>query len=188
MKSDGYIQHVEHLLIHFQQLGCDMSIKLHYLHSYLDYFLENVGDLSEEQGKRFHQDICTVEERHQGYWNGNMLADYCWSIHNNTPHARKSCNFERPLFATINQRRRPLWFFLEGTFFRLEVAVRRRPRCEWIPALPVPTYVSGERVLVGSQYYKVDSNPIANFKEHVKPSASALDGNAVNGRGGNSST
>ncbi|GBP62547.1 hypothetical protein EVAR_21919_1 [Eumeta japonica] len=52
------------LLIHFQQLGCNTSIKLHYLHSHLDYFPENVGDLS---GERFHHDNRTVEERYQGY-------------------------------------------------------------------------------------------------------------------------
>ncbi|GBP13813.1 hypothetical protein EVAR_8028_1 [Eumeta japonica] len=92
-KSDGYILHVEQLLIHFQQLRCDMTIKLHYLHSHLDYFPENLGDLSEEQEERFHQDICTMEERYQEYWNVNMMADYCWSIKNstpNTPHARKA--------------------------------------------------------------------------------------------------
>ncbi|GBP38254.1 hypothetical protein EVAR_18134_1 [Eumeta japonica] len=34
-----------------------MGIKLHYLHSHLDHYPENLGDLSEEQGERFHQDI-----------------------------------------------------------------------------------------------------------------------------------
>lgn len=92
-KSDGYIQHVEQMLIHFQQLGCHMSVKLHYLYSHLDYFPENLGDLSKKQRERFHQDIRTIEERYQGYWNVNMMANYCWSIQNssfNTPHARKS--------------------------------------------------------------------------------------------------
>lgn len=45
-KSDGYVQDVEQLLIH-----------------HLDCFLENLGDLSEEQRERFHQDIRTIEER-----------------------------------------------------------------------------------------------------------------------------
>jgi len=34
-----------------------MSVKVHYLHSHLDRFPENLGDLSEEQRERFHQDI-----------------------------------------------------------------------------------------------------------------------------------
>ncbi|GBP53039.1 hypothetical protein EVAR_43324_1 [Eumeta japonica] len=60
--SDGYIQHIEQLLIHFQQLGCSMSIKLHYLRSHLDCFPDNLGDLSEEQGECIHQDIYTMED------------------------------------------------------------------------------------------------------------------------------
>jgi hypothetical protein len=36
-----------------------MSIKLH--------FLQNLGELSEEQGERMHQDLRFMEERYQGY-------------------------------------------------------------------------------------------------------------------------
>ena len=57
-----------------------MSIKLHFLDSHLDFFPDNLGDYSEEQGERFHQDIKTMETRYQGRWNVNMMADYCWSI------------------------------------------------------------------------------------------------------------
>ncbi|GBP93530.1 hypothetical protein EVAR_66227_1 [Eumeta japonica] len=38
------------------------------------------GSMSDEQGERFHQDLRTFEERHQGFWDENMLGDYCWSI------------------------------------------------------------------------------------------------------------
>ena len=41
-----------------------MSIKVHCLHSHLDRFPENLGDFSEEQGERFHQDIKVMEERY----------------------------------------------------------------------------------------------------------------------------
>jgi len=34
-----------------------MSVKVHFLHSHLDYFPENLGAMSEEQGERFHQDL-----------------------------------------------------------------------------------------------------------------------------------
>ncbi|GBO98442.1 hypothetical protein EVAR_71737_1 [Eumeta japonica] len=33
---------------------------------HLDYFLENLGDVSEEQGERFHQDTKVMEKRYQG--------------------------------------------------------------------------------------------------------------------------
>ena len=40
-----------------------MSIKLHFLDSHIYYFPENLGDYSEEQGERFHQDIYNMEKR-----------------------------------------------------------------------------------------------------------------------------
>ena len=65
-KSEEYEAVVENLIHNFQNLGVRMSIKLHFLRSHLDYFPENCGDYSEEQGERFHQDIICMEERYQG--------------------------------------------------------------------------------------------------------------------------
>ena len=39
-----------------------MSIKVYYLHRHLDYFPENLGGLSEEQGELFHQHLRTMKE------------------------------------------------------------------------------------------------------------------------------
>ena len=79
-KAPNYKELVETLLKSLHQLGANMSIKLHYLHSRLDRFPENLGDVSDEQEERFHQDISDMEVRCQGRWNVIMLADYCWSI------------------------------------------------------------------------------------------------------------
>ena len=57
-----------------------MSIKVHFLHSHLDCFPENLGALSDELRERFHQDVKEMEERYQGRWDAVMLADYWWSI------------------------------------------------------------------------------------------------------------
>ena len=58
-----------------------MNLKLHFLHSHLDYFPENLEDYSEEQGERFHQDISEMESRYQGNWSVNMMmADFCWTL------------------------------------------------------------------------------------------------------------
>lgn len=92
-RSLEYERVVEDLLQSFQALGARMSIKMHFLSSHLDYFPENCGDVSEEQGERFHQDIRVMEERYQGRWDVNMLADYCWCLKRDVPevkHARKS--------------------------------------------------------------------------------------------------
>lgn len=93
-RSPEYKAVVESLIKHFQKLGVRMSIKLHFLRSHLDYFPDNCGDYSEEQGERFHQDIKCMEDRYQGRWNINMLADYCWCLKRDLPaeetHRRKS--------------------------------------------------------------------------------------------------
>ena len=92
-KANNYIQIVEDMLSKFQSLGAKMSIKIHYLFSHLDRFPENLGELSEEQGERFHQDIKVMEERYQGRWDTHMMADYCWNLQRHkpfAPHARKS--------------------------------------------------------------------------------------------------
>ena len=67
-----------------------MSIKLHYLHSQLARFSENLCDASDEQGECFHQNISNMEVRYQGRWNAIMLADYCWSIKRNDTGASDS--------------------------------------------------------------------------------------------------
>lgn len=92
-KAENYVQLVNEMLNNFRNLGCNMSIKVHYLHSHLDRFPENVGDISEEQGERFHQDIKTMEDRYQGRWDTHMMADYCWNLKrdcSNKVHSRMS--------------------------------------------------------------------------------------------------
>jgi hypothetical protein len=76
-KADNYTQLVEDMLFHFSRLGFNISVKVHYLRSHLDRFPENLGDLSEEQGERFHQDM---EARYKGRWDAHMMADYCWNL------------------------------------------------------------------------------------------------------------
>ena len=61
-KAENYQELVEDMPSKFQDLGVKMSIKVHYLFNHLDRFPSNLGDLSEEQGKRFHQDIRVMEE------------------------------------------------------------------------------------------------------------------------------
>ena len=48
-------------------MGCRMSLKMHFLHSHLDLFPENLGAVSDEQGERLHQDIQAMEERYKEF-------------------------------------------------------------------------------------------------------------------------
>ena len=79
-KSPKYKEIVKAFLDDFHKLGCNMSVKVYFLHSHLEYFPENLGALSEEQGESFHQDIKIMEERNEGRWNINMIADYYWCL------------------------------------------------------------------------------------------------------------
>ena len=65
---------------------------MHFLDSHLDFFPENNGDVSDEHGERFHQDISGMERRYQGHFNANMMGDYCWFLQRETKvsHRRKS--------------------------------------------------------------------------------------------------
>jgi hypothetical protein len=42
----------------------------------LDFFPENLGEVSDEHGERFHQDIMAMEKQYQDKLTSSMLADY----------------------------------------------------------------------------------------------------------------
>jgi hypothetical protein len=52
---------VENLLSAYQTLACNLSLKIPFLHSHLDFFPKNCGAVSDEHGEHFHQDISTKE-------------------------------------------------------------------------------------------------------------------------------
>ncbi|KAI6651195.1 hypothetical protein LOD99_14547 [Oopsacas minuta] len=85
-KSSNYREGVETLLNAYEKMGCRMSLKLHLLHSHLDFSPENLGAVSDEQGERFHQDIQEMETRYQGFWNEGMMSDYCWRLFRDNPN------------------------------------------------------------------------------------------------------
>jgi hypothetical protein len=61
-------------------MGVNMSLKIHFLHSHLDFFRENLGSTSNEQGERFHHYLKFFSDQHKGFWAESMLGDYCWSV------------------------------------------------------------------------------------------------------------
>ena len=79
-RSNNYELLVNNLMEEYKTMRCRMSLKMHFLLSHLDFFSPNMGDVSEEHGERFHQDISDMERRYQGRWNCNMMGDYLWSI------------------------------------------------------------------------------------------------------------
>lgn len=79
-KSKNYENLISKLLTSYHNMGCRMSLKIHLLDAHLDFFPENLGDVSDEQGERFHQDIARIERMYQGRWDEAMMSDYCWSL------------------------------------------------------------------------------------------------------------
>lgn len=86
-KAENYTALVDDLIKSYHHLGCNMSLKLHFLHSHLSFFPENAGDVSDEHGERFHQDISRMESRYKGRWSPAMLADFCWNLQRDEPNA-----------------------------------------------------------------------------------------------------
>jgi len=74
-KAASYQDVVQDLLTSYKAIRCNMSMKIHFLESHLDFFPENLGEVSDEHVKRFHQDIMTKEKRDQGKWTLSTSAD-----------------------------------------------------------------------------------------------------------------
>jgi hypothetical protein len=85
-KAPNYREIVGELLQSYQDMGCNMSQKI-------NFFPDNLGTVSDEQGERFHQYISALEKRYQGQMSARMLSDYCWTMKRDVPdakHRRKS--------------------------------------------------------------------------------------------------
>ena len=65
-KAAKYQDVVQGVSTLYKAMGCNMSLQIHFLESHLDFFPENLGEVSEKHGERFHQDIVAMEKRYQG--------------------------------------------------------------------------------------------------------------------------
>jgi hypothetical protein len=62
-KAENHRKIVSEMLKCFQVMKSSMSLKLHFLDSYLDFFTQNLGEVSDEHGESFHQDMSVMEKR-----------------------------------------------------------------------------------------------------------------------------
>ena len=94
-KASNYRQLVDYLTqreLELWRAWSQYEYKNTYFYSHLDNFPENCGDVSDEQGTRFHQDIEVMGRGYQGRWNKRRIADHCWSFKRVEPyqhHSRK---------------------------------------------------------------------------------------------------
>ena len=87
-KTASYQDVMHDLLTSYKAMGCNVSLKIHFLESHLDFCPENLGEVSYEHGERFHQDIMAMEKWYQGKWTSNMWADNCWILKKDVPDAK----------------------------------------------------------------------------------------------------
>jgi hypothetical protein len=91
-RDPNYEVLVSKLISDYRDLGCNMSLKMHFLFSHLDFFRDNLGAVSDEQGERFHQEFSEMEKRYQGRWDPAMLGDYCWTLCRDAPEVQYNRN------------------------------------------------------------------------------------------------
>ena len=52
-KDPEYKKIIKEFLITYKALGCNMSLKIHFQHSHLDFFPSNLGAVSDEPRNKF---------------------------------------------------------------------------------------------------------------------------------------
>ena len=97
-KARNHAELVNKMLTAFRNLGCNKSVKMHSLFLHMDRFPENLGSMSDKQGKRFHQDLKKMETRYQGRWEAVMMADYCWNLKRDLSAAEHSRSSKKQNF------------------------------------------------------------------------------------------
>lgn len=83
-KADNYKQLISDMILAFKNMNVLMSPKIHMLHNHVDFFPENLGEVSDEHGEKFHQEISGMDQRYKGKPLVNMLGEYIWFIKRET--------------------------------------------------------------------------------------------------------
>jgi hypothetical protein len=84
IRAENYKDLIEDTSL-YHKLGCNMSLKIHMLHSHLEFSPNNCAMVSDEHSEHFQLEIATMEKWYQGKWSTSMLADYCWMLTRNAP-------------------------------------------------------------------------------------------------------
>ena len=79
-REPNYQESVKNILQYFNIQGVNMSLKIHFLLSHLDFLRPQMGDVSDEPGECFHQTMLLIEHRYKGKINEHRLADFCWLL------------------------------------------------------------------------------------------------------------
>ena len=100
-KADNYEDSVETLMQTYYKRGSRISLKMHYLHSHLDFFRPNLTAVSEDHGERFHQDIQVMRKRYQGRWDEAMMGSLSMWPARQSPLLRPTVSVMSPAARSI---------------------------------------------------------------------------------------
>lgn len=75
-RAGTYAEPVDNMLKAYLLMSARMSLKMRILHFHLNFFPPNLGDVSDEHGERFHQDIKVMESRQEKF-NQSTMAEFC---------------------------------------------------------------------------------------------------------------
>lgn len=53
------------------------SLENIFFYSHPSFFAHYAGNVNDEPGERFYQDIASMENKYKGNWGSAMLADFC---------------------------------------------------------------------------------------------------------------
>lgn len=104
-RAPNYTELIDELISALHTINCNMSLKIHLLHSHVDAF--PILESNDEQGERFHQDISYMEFRYKGKSKLRMLSDYCWNLIRGKPDTGLSRKRKMPFFIGVKP-----WFLV----------------------------------------------------------------------------
>ena len=75
--------YVDTMLSAFEVLSVNMSTKIHFFNSHMDYFEQQLATESDEHGERFHHICAPIEERYKSKSIHSLIAELCWTLFDN---------------------------------------------------------------------------------------------------------
>lgn len=79
-RNPDYEVLVQNMLDAFKVINVNMSPKIHYLNSHLDFFARQLPTESDERGERFYQVCKPFEKNYKEKRFLSLVTDLCWSL------------------------------------------------------------------------------------------------------------
>ena len=114
IRAENYKELIEDILSLYHKLDCDMSLKIHMLHSHLDFFRHNYGMFSDEHGEGFVRKLQRWRKDIKESVPLECWLTIVWTLVRNAPghlherHSKRSCKQKWTFIVTC-----PMYIFLK---------------------------------------------------------------------------